>query len=296
MATKQQNSDPMSLENLFKAAFNRTKDRFLSYFLAFLFNMLIGGVAIVAALLVGAILVVPFAMSKNFMMAGIWGGIVGVAFIIAMIYISSWMTLLFTQIMIQEEKKGVIETFKSLKPRVGGFIIFSLLSGLFMIGLLPLGLISLFIIPILWGVWNSFSAFVYLEENKKGLENLWVSRAIFNTSFWGNFFKLVLVSLALMIISMGLSFSSRDNSLGGLLYFLISIVSVPFMISYKYEMYKNAKEQVKGAVTKPKIWIVLSIIGYILIGVLGAAAISVASSQKTFPSYPKMPSYSNYKM
>jgi hypothetical protein len=235
-------------------------------------------------------------MAKNIMMASIWGGIVGIAFIVAMVYLSSWMTLLFTQVIIQEEKRGVVETFKSLQPRVPGFIWFSLLSGLFFVGLLPFGFLSLFIVLILWGLWNSFGAFVYLEENKKGLDNLWVSKAIFNTNFWGNFFKLILVSLAIMVLSMGLTFSSRNNGVGGLLYFIVSLVSVPFMISYKYELYKSAKINVKGAVSKPKIWIALSVIGYILLIVGGYAAISFASSQKSFPTPPKLPSYSNYKM
>lgn len=287
---KKDTSNALSLESLFRAAFLRTKERLLSYILAFLFNILITiGITLIFGLL-AAILVLPFTLAKNYVMAFTWGGILLILFVGVMVYVSTWLNLLLTQILIQNEKKGVIETFKSLRPYVPGYIWLTLLNGLFFLGLLPLGFLSVFIIYLFWGFWNSFTVFVYLTEHRKGMQNLWASKDMINTNFWGIFFRLALISLATILISMLLSMTSKDNGLSSLLYILFSILSVPFVISYRYEIFKHTK-RIDHPKT-PKVWIILSVIGFILFLLSVVAIVSTlgADAPKYFEKYQNAPS------
>lgn len=279
-------SSGWQIENLVKSAFIRTKERFLSYFLALLVN---GGIMIVilaAFLIIGAALYFAYSLTNSFILGIILGAVFLVFFLAVWFYIGSWLQLTLVQIIIQDQKKGAIETLKETKPLAWEYFKFNLLVALFIWGLFVFGLLSLGIIFVLWAFWSMFIAFAYLRQRKKGLDNLWVSKQMIGQKFWGIVWRMMLINIAILLLQVGVGF---DDRYGGIVATVISLLSGPFVIAYTYEMYKNL--QVPEAVKKPKIWIILSVIGWILLAVVIFITFSYLSS--LLPSL-KIPSSSNF--
>jgi hypothetical protein len=123
---------------------------------------------------------------------------------------------------------------------------------------------SLFILFIVWGVWGSLTLFVFLEKQESGLRNLFISKAMVQSRFWGVLLRIVLVYLAYYIIlwSLGMAQGKEGNALVGLLTLAISIFAQPFLMSYLYEIYKHLEHPTTvGANT---VWKILSILGWVL--------------------------------
>ncbi len=284
------NTNPWQLEHLIKQAFLRTKERFVSYFLAVIVSFglyLVAFFALIAVILVTGLL---YGISKSVLLTVFLGFIILVVFLSLFVFIGSWTQLAAVEILIGEERIGVIDTYKKVKPLVWGYVWFSALSMLFMIGLFPLSVLSLFIILILWSVWSSFVVFVYLRQGRRRLDNLWVSRSMVNQRFWGIVGRIILVSLAILFINILLV--SSKNSLLGLSSVIFSLFTTPFAMSFNYEIYKNLREPT--TVEKPKVWLVFSVVGWIL-GMLifaisfGSIIYLLRSVWKTMPP-PKFPS------
>lgn len=190
---------------------------------------------------------------------------VGVIGFILFLFVTSWIQLATTSILIQEAKLGAVETYKATKARVWGFVWFNFLTGLFILGLLPLGILSLGVVLILWAIWGSFAAFVYIQKQKKGLTNLWTSKALVSQRFWGIVWRVIVLYVAVMVLQFALAFGTRDSAaafLGGIGSGLISLFTGPFITSFLYEMYLNLTEPTD--VKTPKVWVGLSIIGWII--------------------------------
>jgi hypothetical protein len=256
----------LAIEDLMKAAFIRTKDRFLSYVLAYLLSFLIGlGVGAAIALLVGLNAVVWFG-SKSVPVSAITSLISGVAALLGLIYVGSWTSLAITASIISPQKMGVTEYFKSVKPFVWDYYWVSLLTGLFMLGLLPFGLLSFFIIYILWSIWGAFLVFVFLDRKEKGLQNLFISKAIVSTKFWGVVLRILILYVAYYAIVYGITLaqtsSQEASGVLGILSFIISIIAGPFIISYLYELYRNLPEPTQ--VGSNTVWKILSIVGGVI--------------------------------
>lgn len=258
------------IEQLIKRAFIRTKERFLSYFLVVIVGILI----ILAAVAIGLILGIPilFLIKPAPIVAGIMAAVLYTAGIVAFFYITSWIGLAGAAVLIEEPKLGVSATYKSVRSRVWGFVWFNFLTGLFIIGLLPLGILSLGVVFILWAIWGSFALFVYLKKQKKGIANLWTSKALVSQKFWGIVWRVIVVYVAVMVLQFALAFGTRDSAvaaLGGISSGIISLFTGPFITSFLYEMYTNLTEPTE--VKTPKVWVGLSIIGWVLSVILFVA-------------------------
>jgi len=254
-------SHSWQIENLIKLAFKRTKERFISYFLAAVLSFIIGIAAVTGFLILGGFLFFLFSLTKSLILLIIFGAVFLFCLIIAFFYINSWTQLATVGILIKKDKMGVVETFKHVRPFVWGYLWFSFLYFIFIIGLLPIGLLSLSIVLILWSFWGSFSIFVYLTQKRhKGLDYLWLSRSMINQRFWGIIGRMLLIGFALLFINI-LLISSR-NSILGLGSMLFSVISQPFVISFNYEMYRLLA--VPPKIEKPKIWVGLSVVGWVV--------------------------------
>lgn len=259
--TKTTNHD-LQIEKLIQAAFARTKSKLLSYFLAFIVTYAFVIVAVIIAALAVALHYFIYAVTSSYAITMTSAVISTVLFFVGVWYISFWGQLAMIDIIISDTKTGVIEAFKKVRPLVWGFVGYNVLAGLFFFGLFPLGVLSLGIVLILWSVWSIFSAFVYLEYKKKGLENIWMSRDIINQNFWGIFGRLALLYFGFLVIVMLIGSFAQDakwlNAVNGIFSILVS----PFLISYFYEIYRNVKHPKQGQ--KPIVWLTLSILGWII--------------------------------
>jgi MFS family permease len=258
------------LESLIKRAFERTKSRFLSYLLTW-----IAGVGITLLVLV------PF-----FIIALIIAGVSGVSAValnnpeavrnivmisaplllilwLVLIYVGNWIQLATVKVLISEKAITAGQAFRETRRAVLSYFWFGMLSGLFFMGLMPFGFLSLFYIFLLWGVWGSFSTFVFLQQEKRGLNVLWTSKQMVDQKFWGIVERSLLIGFGIMIISLLIGFSGGKN--GGWttgLSTLLSVFTTPFILCFNYEMYKNL--DVPQEVKKPKVWITLSVIGFVV--------------------------------
>ena len=248
------------LESLIKRAFVRTKERFLSYFLALVLSF---AFVLISVIILGLLLVLgglAAALTKLVLVSFFASLVMILLVVLVFVFVGSWIQLSTIKVLIQDDRLGVVETFKKVRSLVWGYLTFSLLASLFMLGLLPLGLLSLGIVFLLWSFWNSFSTFVYLTNRQKGIANLWQSRALVNKRFWGIVGRLLLMNIAVAFISLVLAGSK--SSLLAIVSVIFSLFSQPFLISFSFEMYRNLSQPVgaKG----PRAWLVLSVVGWVL--------------------------------
>lgn len=254
-------TDAWKIETLVKKAFDRTKQRFLSYIFVYIIGI---GIVILTALCValaaGALYLV-FRATNLPALTILLGVVVGLGVIAALFYIGAWIQLMVINVLTDEKKPSVNESLKKTRPLVPGFIVLAILNGLFIAGLLPFSFLTLFIVFILWWIWGSMMGFVYLHQKQpKGISSLWISRQMVNQNFWGIVGRVLLVGGGLYFVTFLLS--SSKNALLSALTPIVSILIGPFIISFLYEMYKNLS--VPKAVEKPKAWVTLSVIGWIV--------------------------------
>lgn len=239
---------------LLTKAFQRARERFVNFF----WLLLLSGLPIFLAGLS-----VLFGMAYLTNLSQSWV-IIFLAIPILLIFIVYyfWFNLAMVDVLIAENKQGVKETLVKVKPRLRGFIWYSLLYALFIIGLLPLGILTAAVILLLWSVWSVFAVFIYLEKNKKGLENLWVSRDMVAGRFWENVGKIVIIvgPVFILIIFIGLI---HNDILTIVFQVFYGIFIFPFVLSFLYELYKTLPES--HTAKPPKVWIILSLIGWVFV-------------------------------
>jgi uncharacterized membrane protein len=128
---------------------------------------------------------------------------------------------------------------------------------------------------LVWVVWGVFAGFIYLyHKQPKGLKSLWLSREMVRPNFWKITGRLLLVFGIFYLITTLLS--SSNNSLLSLLSAVVSIVSAPFTLAFAYEMYKNLA--VPNNASTPTVWVTLSVIGWIVMIVIGVSVGTVLTS------------------
>lgn len=252
----------MNIETLFSKAFARFKDRFLSYLIVSALSWGLGLMLVVAGLLMSGIVAAVWFSTKA-LVASVTVGVVGLlALIVGLIYISAWVQLATVDVLISAKKLPPFDVYKKVKPMVGGYIYFMVVLGLFMVGLLPLTIASLFIVGILWSLWSIFSVFIYLEKKKKGLENLWISRAMVNQKFWPILGVVLLVIVLMSLVSLVLVSAKTGFAIS----LVTQLVLTPFIMSLYYELYLTLKVPAKGV--KAPVWMALSVIGYVVTAVV----------------------------
>lgn len=270
-------NEKWQLEGLFKRAFERTKERFVSYLLTWVVSFGIGILIILLSLLAVGVAVLLYVLTKSVVLTVFFGIFATIVFYFALVFSTSWISLATVSVLVSEEKLGAFDTLKKVKPLVWGYFWMSVLIGLFFVGLLPWGVLTLGVVLILWSFWATFATFVYLTTQKKGLQNLWVSRQMFLQRAWGIFGRLLLVNLGFVAINMFLSMGGGKNGLSSGLSFLFGILASPFLVSFSYEIFKNL--DVPNEVKKPRVWVVFSVLGWILTVLLFVGLIFLAASQ-----------------
>lgn len=279
----QTTNDKLSIEFLFRAAFDRTKERFWNYIVIMILYILMTlGAGLAAALLAGLNFLI-FTATQSVEVTTTTAIISIVGAVLGFIYLGSWGTLAMVHVLISKEKIGATASFKEVKPLVWNYTIFTLLVSVFFIGLVPISLPTLFILLFVWSIFAVFSVFVYMEKKEKGLQNLWISKAIVSQNFWGILGRLVLLYAIIWAISFGLNSLSEESGIFTLLSVIFSIVVSPFSMSYAYEIYKNVPHPDK--VPAQKVWIIISAIGWVLL-ILGI--ISMGSTLMQLKDNPEI--------
>ena len=252
-----------SIEKLISAAFSRTKERFLPYLLATIFGV---GLVIAAMLAMGLLAGVIFLVwlgTKSTVITGIFGTIALIASIAGFIYIQSWLSLILVYTIIAKQRVSVTDAFKTMRPLILGYIWVSIVNFLLLFGLLPFGIVTIFILFFVWVLWSTFTIYVYIEKRMHGLDNLFMSKAIISKKFWGFVFRIAIIYVLYFIGFFIIQAIGRESrALSSVIYMIFSFLAGPFMLSYMYEMYHNF-EHPKDVGSK-KIWIILSAVGWVI--------------------------------
>lgn len=255
----------LSLENLFKNAFYRTKERLLEYFLVSLITVgVFLGFALLVFLGIGLTAGI-FTISKIFLSGAFFAFIYFFSLCLVLLWAASWTQLALIKIVISKEKISVSQSFQSTKPLILSFLKLQLFQGIFFLGLLLPSLFTLFVPYLVWIIWSSFTALVFLEKQEKGLQNLWVSKSLFNKNFWNTAGKLLLAVLLIWLLQIIVS-SLGGNFFGSLLSIFLSLIGGLFLLSYNYEIYHNLPKPDNSP--QPKIWLTVSLFGWIFTAVL----------------------------
>lgn len=251
------------MEKIIIAAFNRFKKRWLRYFLLYLLGILASIVLTILLILAGALVFgIYYLLGQNMVVATILGAGLILAVMFAFIYLGSLFNLAQNLSLVGDENQNMNSALKNARPLALPFLIFNALSSLFMLGLLYTGVL-LFIPLLLWALWGSFSLFAFLDNHRGGLKPLWYSRAIVNQNFSRVFLYLAIFTMTQLLIMVLLSqLDSQYQFLNALTFLFFT----PFSICFSYELYRSLPEPEQ--IQAPKIWIGLSIIGYLLIAAL----------------------------
>ncbi len=266
-----------AVKSLLNAAFAQAKKKFVPYLLINLLMLAAILVVIVIAGVLGGILVSASLAAKAVGAAIFFGTIIGIATIVAFIYVNALFSLSLVQTIMQEKSPGIFATIKSVKPYTWGYVWLIILLGLFLFGLIWLDVLTIFIIGIIWGIWNTFTVFAYLEYRKKGLHSLWISQQKIHGKFWSVFWRmfvaiLIFVVIAIVFAALRIGFVQGFGHLSilsgifafifSILNFLLNIFLSAFVLAYAYAMYKELPK-VESAKT-PQVWVRLSIAGWVI--------------------------------
>src|SRR3989344_4767494 len=211
----------LSIEKLISYAFNRTKERFLPYLLATIFGV---GLVIAALLAMGLLAAVVFLLwlgTKSTVITAIFGTIAVIGTIAGFIYIQSWLSLTIVYTIIAKQRVSVTDAFKTMRPLILGYIWVSIVNFLLLFGLLPFGIVTIFILFLVWAVWSTFTVYVYIEKRMHGLDNLFMSKAIISKNFWGFVFRIVIIYVLYLLVAFIIQAIGRESSaLSGIIYMI----------------------------------------------------------------------------
>lgn len=142
---------------------------------------------------------------------------------------------------------GIKDAFMSAKPLIWPLFLTGLLAGIFTL----IGLVLLVIPGIIVGVFLSFSLYIVVDENKKGMEALKASKAYVDGYWLPIFGRALLMGIVISLISGiigGIAQNLLGVNVGMLVQNVIGLVVIPFAVLYMYDLYKNVK-QLKGGST-----------------------------------------------
>ncbi len=186
----------------------------------------------------------------------------------------------------------ISEAYRSAKSLFWPFVWLGILSSVITLG----GYVMLIVPGILMGIWFSFSLYILVLENKRGLSILLQSRGYVEGFWWAILWRFILLTLVYIaaLIVMGILSILLTPILGrtifGVLFSIIQMLFVSFPIIYSYSIYQNLRELKPALATTPatkgrKFFIVSGIVGLvapILIVIALASIIAMIRVKQTF--------------
>lgn len=247
-----------SIEHLVLAAWHRLQGRLLSYFLCASAGFGVGMAFLLGFGALGTLFLSYMSQSHSPLAAIVLFFLFTLPLALFATGLYFWFQLTSVAILTEQTPRGFVETFRSVRPRVRAYIGFSLLQFLFLLFLLPLGIVTLFTAFVLWSVWSSFSTFVFLEEKRIGLANLWASKDMINQRLLGVVGRILLLHAGMWLLT--LLASSVKGNVGNVGAGLIQFLAHPFFIAFNYEMYTRLPKV--GRVHPPTHWIIAGTISW----------------------------------
>lgn len=189
-------------------------------------------------------IILMFASDNNAANNPLVGALALIALVIYAIGMIWGFTALLNKIHKLDQPMTLGQAYANAKPYIWPVFLVGLIVGI----LTTIGFILIIIPGIIVAVWLSFSYFIVIDENKRGLEALKASKAYVENYFWPVLGRLLAVSIIVMIVIIIIGILAQmilGVALGSLIQTVISLAITPFVVLYQYNLYKNVK-QVKG--------------------------------------------------
>lgn len=138
-----------------------------------------------------------------------------------------------------EHKTDFNDSYRKSVPLFWPYIWVSILSALAMLG----GFVMLIVPGIILAVALSFSKFIVILENRRGLDALAQSRAYVKGYWWATLGRCLLLALCcaaviLLVVYLPVALFA-GKIVGWLLYGIAMLLVTPFALVYTYKIYKN---------------------------------------------------------
>jgi hypothetical protein len=168
------------------------------------------------------------------------------------------------------------------------------------------GFVLLVVPAILLAIWFTFTSYVLVLEDKRGMSALLASKEYVKGFWWaivGRILLLALVWFAILLIIYAPLAAIFGGIFGGILYVLLFLVFVPFSVCYTFEIFTNLrrlKPEVEGSVMKAgrdflKVCFVIGALAAVALIALGAfgAVLGMRGEMNPstgfYPGYPMIP-------
>jgi hypothetical protein len=161
----------------------------------------------------------------------------------------------------------------------------------------------MFIIPGIWlSIALSFCVFVFIVENRRGLDVLRQSKEYVKGYWWAVFGRAIVLSIVVSIpsgIIQGIIGAIAGRNTGTIASLIMMVILTPFSMIYSYNIFENLrslKPELSGVKTKEgtgflKVSGIVGLIAPILLGIAVIALLAIGISR--FRNYPMIPAQSS---
>lgn len=157
--------------------------------------------------------------------------IVVIAFLVIVI-ISLWTGLsLLYAIKERDQKIGIKESLTKGWPKIISYLWISILVGFITIG----GFLLLIIPGIIFAIWFSLAAFVFVSEDLKGMNALFRSKQLVKGYWWKVFWRFLVLNIIICLVSFITGFIPFVGN-------FIMLFTLPFSITFGFLIYENLRK------------------------------------------------------
>jgi len=212
------------------------------------------------------------------------GVIFGIFAIIALLYLAFWGQIALLYNVGSDETVGAIESYKRTKGKIWDYAWIA-----FLVGISTLCGYVLLIVPgIIFSIFFSFAAFVFLFEGEKGMNALLKSREYVRGKWWSVLFRLwamaglfVLLSWVFSLFSQGFQAANAPGAIQTVLAFIEQIamfILTPLQTVFVYKTFMNLKTAKQNMVLTPSRRIKTAVIITGILGIIILVAAIVLSA------------------
>lgn len=147
----------------------------------------------------------------------------------------------------REERLGIGEAFRRARTLLASYFWISILTAI-----LVTGAFVLFVIPgIIFTVWFSLAYYVFIVEEKRGLNALLQSREYIRGAWWRTLWRLVVVGVTIFAVTAGIGFlvgffgsslPAGEEALNQAVSVVLSALMTPFAAAYLFLLYSSLRD------------------------------------------------------
>lgn len=278
LAPKSKRSNGISsVTELATGAIDLYKENYKSYIGISLFILLSSVISLISVTFAGAL-----SLIVNTPLLNLISVVIVVVLVFLMFVFQTWGNIALIYSI--ANKAGVKESLKKTWGRkILSYLWLGLLSGLAVAG----GMLLFFVPGVVIGVYLSMTLYIFVVEDKKGVEALERSTSLVKGNTWGivgRLLAMLVITFAVFIPVGALLGGENPSGFENLIQTVLNLLYMPFAYAYYYLIYKDLVK-IKGSTKKESFGWIKAFIG------LGVVALALLVGLIFFLIYQVMPSY-----